>query len=675
MSTGDDNDELVDNLVDADYIKSAKTEHIFRAVDRADYFLPEHRDSAYKDLAWKHGHLHLSAPCIYSEVLESLELEEGMSFLNLGSGTGYLSTMAGLIIGVYGENHGVEVHEDVVEYARAKLDEFKQKTPAFEEFDFAEPQFVVGNCLQLSSACRLYDRVYCGAACPPEHENYMRNLIKIGGILVMPLNDQLLQVRRVSETDWSSKSVLPVSFATLITPTKDKADVVDLPDCHVLTLQEICRHNIRGIIKRRIIEQFPSIITPARKTRPPKAQNKRSVVRRGRLVNLIPMQMGMMYLDNLDISNDEIDDDDDDENPHHRRHRMADSFECSDSDCSFYGELNHHEPSPELVSNHKKAEEENEREDEARELKLSTNNNNCQKGADLVNGLHAEAPNPEDIVFGTSQQNHKNYCRPSTSNTCNNTDNKRSSPESRRSESECEDNNNASKRMRCSDSEDEEESEKPVKGNTTEDSGKEDSGPVKEDKNEEERDHSVQEATAELANSANSAPILIGLRCGNRMRQRDRSSDDSDLDHMELDHGSVEAGEEAERAVGVRDFHMPATPSAVLNAFNLLSLPRKFRCSSSTSADTSGFGSFGDESLDLPVLAGNCPMAESRNGDSHGSRGNKNQGESMKECDDEEAECSGDGVEGPTLGQLMKKHIQKLPLPVALRSYLAYYRK
>ena len=99
VSTGDDHDELVDNLVDADYIKSLKTERIFRAVDRADYFLPDHRESAYKDLAWKHGHLHLSAPCIYSEVLESLQLEEGQSFLNLGSGTGYLSTMAGLILG------------------------------------------------------------------------------------------------------------------------------------------------------------------------------------------------------------------------------------------------------------------------------------------------------------------------------------------------------------------------------------------------------------------------------------------------------------------------------------------------------------------------------------------------------------------------------------------------
>ena len=99
VSTGEDNNDLVDNLVEADYIKTPIVEKVFRAVDRADYYEPEHRDTAYKDLAWKHGHLHLSAPCIYSEVMESLMLEPGNSFLNLGSGTGYLSTMAGLIIG------------------------------------------------------------------------------------------------------------------------------------------------------------------------------------------------------------------------------------------------------------------------------------------------------------------------------------------------------------------------------------------------------------------------------------------------------------------------------------------------------------------------------------------------------------------------------------------------
>lgn len=98
VSSGEHNDELVDILRILGYIKSKKVERVFRAVDRGDYVLAAHREAAYKDLSWKIGNIHLSAPCVYGKVMEGLSLESGLSFLNLGSGTGYLSTMAGLIL-------------------------------------------------------------------------------------------------------------------------------------------------------------------------------------------------------------------------------------------------------------------------------------------------------------------------------------------------------------------------------------------------------------------------------------------------------------------------------------------------------------------------------------------------------------------------------------------------
>ena len=94
------------------------------------------------------------------------------------------------LAGPYGINHGVELHEDVVEYAKGRLDYFCRKSEWFDDFDFCEPTFIVGNCLQLAPG-HLYDRVYCGAACPSAHASYMKNLIRVGGILVMPLNDQV----------------------------------------------------------------------------------------------------------------------------------------------------------------------------------------------------------------------------------------------------------------------------------------------------------------------------------------------------------------------------------------------------------------------------------------------------------------------------------------------------
>ena len=119
-------------------------------------------------------------------------------------------------VGSYGVNHGIEIHEDVLNYSTNKLNEFILTSSAIDEYEFCEPKFVNGNCLYLGNCARQYDRVYCGAACPENQENYMKNLIKVGGILVMPINDQLLQIYRKSDVNWESKAVLPVSFASLI---------------------------------------------------------------------------------------------------------------------------------------------------------------------------------------------------------------------------------------------------------------------------------------------------------------------------------------------------------------------------------------------------------------------------------------------------------------------------
>lgn len=61
----------------------------------------------------------------------------------------------------------------------------------FYRFEFCEPSFVAGNCLEIPPESRQYDRVYCGAGVQKEHEDYMKNLLKVGGVLVMPLEEKV----------------------------------------------------------------------------------------------------------------------------------------------------------------------------------------------------------------------------------------------------------------------------------------------------------------------------------------------------------------------------------------------------------------------------------------------------------------------------------------------------
>lgn len=100
VSSGQSNDELIDNLVEGGLIKTNNIERVFRCIDRGTFFLTDFKERAYRDLAWREGNLHISAPCVYTKVMENLELKEGLTFLNIGSGTGYLSSMVGLVLGM-----------------------------------------------------------------------------------------------------------------------------------------------------------------------------------------------------------------------------------------------------------------------------------------------------------------------------------------------------------------------------------------------------------------------------------------------------------------------------------------------------------------------------------------------------------------------------------------------
>lgn len=79
--------------------------------------------------------------------MEALKLQPGLSVLNLGSGTGYLSTMVGFILGPFGINRGIELHSDAVGYVQEKSERFIKNSERFGKFAFCEPAFVVANCL------------------------------------------------------------------------------------------------------------------------------------------------------------------------------------------------------------------------------------------------------------------------------------------------------------------------------------------------------------------------------------------------------------------------------------------------------------------------------------------------------------------------------------------------
>lgn len=211
-SSGTTNDELVDNLKRFGVISSATIERGFRQVDRKHFVPEEHIDVAHSDQPLKQGNVHISAPHVYGSALEALELlpDVSLSFLNIGSGTGYLSCIVADILGPGSLNYGIDIHDDVVAYSMANINKWK-KASGKPIQDLPRIQIIHGNglCVSKSGESMLgFDRIYIGAAAERSNLPNLTKLLRPGGVLVGPVDDELVKIVRVgSKVSISTRSM------------------------------------------------------------------------------------------------------------------------------------------------------------------------------------------------------------------------------------------------------------------------------------------------------------------------------------------------------------------------------------------------------------------------------------------------------------------------------------
>lgn len=225
-SSGTTNDEMVDNLKRFSVISSPIVERGFRSVDRR-FFVPKEReDIAHADQPLKERNIHISAPHIYGSALEALELKENssLSFLNIGSGTGYMSCIVASILGSYSTNYGIDIHQEVVEHCNASIarwkSSFRGRLPYM--------QMIHGDALNITlndgEALIGFDRIYIGASVNPNYLSKLRALLKTGGVLVGPVGDELVKIVRVkcssndgkNSNDFSHRVLSGVRFTALL---------------------------------------------------------------------------------------------------------------------------------------------------------------------------------------------------------------------------------------------------------------------------------------------------------------------------------------------------------------------------------------------------------------------------------------------------------------------------
>lgn len=125
---------------------------------------------------------------MYGSVVEALDLtpDSSTSFLNVGSGTGYLSCVVASILGKTSVCYGIELKRDALDHCMASMERWK----ATGVTDLPLMEFVHGNGLNIDCSFGEskvgYDRIYVGAALVGSYLPQLASLLRIGGVLVAP---------------------------------------------------------------------------------------------------------------------------------------------------------------------------------------------------------------------------------------------------------------------------------------------------------------------------------------------------------------------------------------------------------------------------------------------------------------------------------------------------------
>jgi len=180
-SHGKNHRDLVDQLKSHGIIKSPSVYSAMLAVDRSDFC---HTREAYKDNPQPIGsNVTISAPHMHAHALETLvmHLKPGSRALDVGSGSGYLTTCMAIMVGEAGRVVGIDHIKDLVDLSVSNTARNHDQLMSSDRL-----QYVVGDGRKGYPAGAPYDCIHVGAAAPTLPQPLVDQLAN-GGRLVCPV--------------------------------------------------------------------------------------------------------------------------------------------------------------------------------------------------------------------------------------------------------------------------------------------------------------------------------------------------------------------------------------------------------------------------------------------------------------------------------------------------------
>lgn len=202
-------DLLVKELIAEEVLKTPRIINAFQKIDRANFIRAETQSATYENIPLPIGAGQtISQPYTVAFMLELLQVGEEDRILDIGAGSGWQTALLAEIVGEKGKVFAIELIPELCEFG-------KKNVSKYNFIKNGVVQFYCQNALNGLPDQAPFDRIIAAAASDIVPAAWKKQL-KIGGRMILPVDNSLRLVIKKSESDFEERTYPGFVFVPFI---------------------------------------------------------------------------------------------------------------------------------------------------------------------------------------------------------------------------------------------------------------------------------------------------------------------------------------------------------------------------------------------------------------------------------------------------------------------------